>query len=274
MTNKVHTHAVIERKINTSLIERQLETLARNGYILVDSGLTQDQLQRARDTIDEVYSIQAQDVGGEERLAQINDKDIARATPVYSSLMREIATLPVIMDIAKKYLRQAFVLSTQNGIINRPTDKHYQCTWHRDLNYQHYTSSRPFALSVLLAVDPFSETTGGTYILPGSHLFEEFPSDEYVLENEQVITCDPGTLLIFDPMMYHRVGLNTSLEIRRSVNHIITAAFLNQNYDFKRMFDDRGVTISDEAQRNYFFGYGSTSSITNWREAKIEKLAR
>ena len=261
----------MERTVNVSDNDRYIELLRRNGFVLVESGLSSAEIARARTVVDEIYLSQAKDVGGEELLDLINDKNIARAVCAYDDLMLQIATLPAIMNLADEYLRQAFVLSSQNGIINPPSDPHYKCTWHRDLNYQHYTSSRPLALSVLLALDPFNANTGGTYVLPGSHLFETFPSDEYVIENQKVITCDEGTLIFFDPMMFHRTGFNYSKNTRRGINHIINAALLNQAYDFKRIFKSKGVEISDSKLAKYIFGYGSASSIEGWRNKKIEQ---
>ena len=128
MDQSVLTHGVLERTINASDNDRYIELLRRNGFVLVESGLSSAEIARARSVVDEIYLSQAKDVGGEELLDSINDKNIARAVCAYDELMLQIATLPAIMSLADDYLRQAFVLSSQNGIINPPSDPHYQCT--------------------------------------------------------------------------------------------------------------------------------------------------
>lgn len=201
----------------------------------------------------------------------MKDANIARAVCAYDPLMLKIATLPVIMDVAAAFLRQYYVLMSHNGILNQPGRDHYQFTWHRDLNYQHYTSSRPLALSALLAVDPFDEVTGGTYVLPGTHLFETFPSDEFVRVHQKGVKCPPGTIIFFDAMLYHRTGKNSSNGVHRAVNHIITPPMLRQQYNFKEIFEQRGVEVEDPKVRDYLgFEYEIPKSVKEWREGKIE----
>ncbi len=267
----VLTHGVAEKTATTGDIERCIEELRINGYALAPSGLEESELAQARNVLDQVYAQQAEEVGGEDNLRLMKDANIARAVCAYDPLMLKIATLPVILEVAAAFLRQYCVLMSHNGILNQPGRDHYQFTWHRDLNYQHYTSSRPLALSALLAVDPFDEVTGGTYVLPGTHLFEAFPSEDFVRNHQKVVKCPPGTIIFFDAMLYHRTGKNNSNDVRRAVNHIITPPMLRQQYNFKEIFAQRGVEVEDPKVRDYLgFEYEIPKSVKDWREGKIE----
>ncbi|KZY47749.1 hypothetical protein A3731_00905 [Roseovarius sp. HI0049] len=271
LDTNVLTHGVAEKNTISSDTERCIEELRINGYTLAQSGLSDSELAEAREVLDEVYERQAQEVGGEDNLRLMKDANIARAVCAYDPLMLKIATLPAIMDVSAAFLRQYFVLMSHNGILNQPGRDHYQFTWHRDLNYQHYTSSRPLALSALVAIDPFDEVTGGTYVLPGTHMFETFPSDEFVRNHQKVVKCPPGTIIFFDAMLYHRTGKNDSNGVRRAVNHIITPPMLRQQYNFKEIFRQQGVEVEDPKIRNYLgFEYDIPASIKQWRDGKIE----
>lgn len=270
LDTKVLTHAITQKSSPTTTIERHLEELRINGYTLANSGLTPDELATARQVLDGVYKEQVDEVGGEDNLRLMNDANIARAVCAYHPLMLKVATLPIIMDLAASYLQQYYVLISHNGILNQPDKDHYQFTWHRDLNYQHYTSSKPLALSALLAVDPFDEKTGGTYVLSSTHLFEDFPSDEFVRKHQKVVCCPPGTIIFFDAMLFHRTGKNSSSQVRRAVNHIIAPAMLRQQYNFKEIFTARGIEVADKKIRKYLgFDYEIPKSVRSWREAKI-----
>ena len=272
LDTNVLTHGVAEKNTTSGDIERCIEELRINGYALAQSGLGDSELAQARDVLDQVYYQQAEEVGGEDNLRLMKDANIARAVCAYDPLMLKIATLPVIMDVAAAFLRQYYVLMSHNGILNQPGRDHYQFTWHRDLNYQHYTSSRPLALSALLAVDPFDEVTGGTYVLPGTHLFETFPSDDFVRSHQKVVECPPGTIIFFDAMLYHRTGKNSSKGVRRAVKHIITPPMLRQQYNFKEIFEQRGVEVEDPKVRDYLgFEYEIPKSVKVWREGKIKE---
>ena len=273
LDNTVMTHAVTQMNITDTDISRQLEELAIKGYTLVDSGLTDIELQDARQKLDAIYDTQVSEVGGEENMKLINDAGIARAACAYDPLFLKIATLPQILKLSDAFLQQYFVLMSQNGILNKAKEEHYQFTWHRDLNYQHYISSKPLALSALLAIDPFDDVTGGTYVLPGTHLKEACPSKNYILNNQEVVKCPAGTIIFFDSMLFHRTGKNTSNSVRRAVNHIIVSAMIRQQYDFKSIFKDMGVEVKDEMHQKYFgYEYDVPTSIKKWRTQKLNKV--
>ena len=85
---------------------------------------------------------------------------MARCLIGYDDSFAALAAHPAIVAVLTRLLGDYFVLMSQNGVINDPADDHYQVTWHRDLNYQHFVSSRPLAVSALYCIDEFSEETG------------------------------------------------------------------------------------------------------------------
>jgi ectoine hydroxylase-related dioxygenase (phytanoyl-CoA dioxygenase family) len=152
--------------------------------------------------------------------------------------------------------------------MNQASDEHYQVTWHRDLNYQHFTSSRPLALSALYAIDDFTELTGGTNLLPASHKSEVFPSPEYVEQHQKLIEANPGSIIIFDSMVYHRSGFNRSGRVRRGVNHIYTLPLIKQQISLPQMLQGK---FSDDPYLRRFLGYDTQTgeSVQEWREFKL-----
>lgn len=272
LDDNVLTHGILKKNVVSEPLSLHLEELKIKGYTLVNSGLSTKELKEARDKLDDIYELQGAEVGGEDNLKLMNDSNIARAICAYDQLFLKIATLPVILELSSLYLEQYFVLMSQNGILNQPNTDHYQFTWHRDLNYQHYTSSKPLALSALLALDPFDDVTGGTYVLPSTHLVEDFPSNEYVLTNQQVVKAPAGTIIFFDSMLFHRTGKNFSQNVRRAVNHIIVPPMLRQQYDFPAIFDYNSVEVKDAEIRQYLgYEYTVPKSIKEWRDQKILK---
>ena len=275
MDHSVLTHGIIKKNVVNSPLDIHLEELKIKGFTLVDSGLSSDELINARDKLDDIYKMQAAEVGGEENLKLMNDANLVRAVCAYDPLFLKIATLPVILELSARYFEQYFVLMSQNGILNQPNTDHYQFTWHRDLNYQHFTSSKPQALSALLAVDPFDEITGGTYVLPSTHLVEDFPSNEYVINNHEVVKAPAGTIIFFDSMLFHRTGKNTSQNVRRAINHIITPPMMRQQYDFSAIFESKGISIEDTKIRQYLgYEYVLPKSVKDWRSQKISEAMK
>jgi ectoine hydroxylase-related dioxygenase (phytanoyl-CoA dioxygenase family) len=158
----------------------------------------------------------------------------------------------------------------QNGILNYPAKGTQQNAgaWHRDLNYQHFTSSRPLSISALFCIDPFSEATGGTQVLPASHRTEKFPSPDYVRSHEVTVTAPAGSVLIFDSMVFHRGGLNTSPSVRRAINHMYTLPLIKPQISFPRAL--KGKFREDPFLRK-FLGYESEpgENVAQWRQTKL-----
>ena len=267
----VLAHAVRERNVIGDQIDECQESLAIKGFFVMQSDLSQMEIDYARTRADEIYDQQVRDIGGAVNLKKINDENIARAVCAHDNIFLRIAIMPVIMQVCHRMLGPYITLMSQNAILNRPGTDHYQFTWHRDLNYQHWTSSRPLSISALVCLDPFDEKTGGTYVLPASHKREPFPSDEYVRANQEVICANPGDVIFFDSMLYHRTGKNTSEKIRRAINHIITPPLFRQQYNFPKMLKNHGIT--DSATRQYLgFEMELPDDALAWRLSKLQKV--
>ncbi|MBY0292314.1 MAG: phytanoyl-CoA dioxygenase family protein [Alphaproteobacteria bacterium] len=270
LDHNVLTHAIKDRNYVNSNIDLHVEELKIKGYTIVESGLDIKFLDYVRLRIDEIYKEQCENLGGELNLEKINDKNIARAPSAHDKIFIDIAMNKPIHDICKRMLGEYFILMSQNAIINKPGTDHYQFTWHRDLNYQHYTSSHPLALSALLCIDPFSGKTGGTYVLEGTHLQKEFPSDQYVVKNQIVVEAPIGSIIVFDSMLFHRTGLNQSNIIRRAVNHIITVPMIAQQYKFSSMVEHLG-DFDEYTKRFLGSPVGTAISAFEWRKTRIDR---
>jgi ectoine hydroxylase-related dioxygenase (phytanoyl-CoA dioxygenase family) len=266
--SQLKTHAVREFHRNETEDDSRVEEIRNLGYTVVDGGFGADELREMREKIDAIYERQVREIGGGERLKAMNDADIARCLVGYDDYFLGLAAHPRVISITAKLLGENFLLMSQNGIINRSTDEHYQVTWHRDLNYQHFVSSRPLAVSALVAVDEFTEETGGTCLIPASHKAEVFPSPEYVARHHVQVSAPAGSVLVFDSMVYHRSGHNSSGRTRRGVNHIYALPLIKQQFSLPKMLGGR---YADDPLLRRLIGYDSETAenVQHWRESKL-----
>jgi ectoine hydroxylase-related dioxygenase (phytanoyl-CoA dioxygenase family) len=268
--NDMKTHGVREFHVNQDEADFCAEEIRNIGFTVVQSGYSQQELQLIRQKIDAVYERQLVELGGEGFLQRINDADLARCLVGYDDYFLALATHPLLLAVTRKLLGENFVLMAQNAILNRPADEHYQVTWHRDLNYQHYVSSRPLAFSALYAIDNFTEETGGTWVIPASHKSEAFPSEDYVLRYRKQISAPAGSILLLDPMVYHRAGVNRSKGLRRSINHIYTVPMIQQQISLPRMLAGK---FGEDRFLRMFLGYETETgeSVQQWRTRKLAR---
>jgi ectoine hydroxylase-related dioxygenase (phytanoyl-CoA dioxygenase family) len=267
-TDAVKSYGVREATELGSEWDRYAEEIVINGFTVVPDVIAATKLGEARERIDRVYKEQATEMGGEEKLREINDALVGRALLAYDEYFLELATNEKVHALVRLLLGDYFTLLQQNAVINAPTGVHFQSAWHRDLAYQHYTSSKPLAISALYCIDDFSEVTGGTFILPGSHKVEPFPSREFVRTHEKSVTAKAGSALVFDCMTYHRGGFNRSQGLRRGVNHVFGRPFLKQQISFPRMLAGK---YQDDPFLRKFLGYETeaSDSVVQWRRARL-----
>ena len=74
--------------------------------------------------------------------------------------------------------------------------------------------SPPVALNILWMLDAFTESNGGTRVVPGSHLSGRQPD---VAAKSIAATGPAGTALLCDGRIWHGTGANTSKRPRRAV---------------------------------------------------------
>jgi ectoine hydroxylase-related dioxygenase (phytanoyl-CoA dioxygenase family) len=213
-------------------IEKHVEQLHLDGYTILENVLDEKDLAIARLKIDKIYKRQIDEVGDEHLLEKIKDSNLARCLLAYDEFfLSKVAANKRVIQIINNALGEFYTLMLQNAIINKPYPEHYSsnaCAFHRDLNYQHFTSSRPLSISALFCIDDFTKKTGGTCVLPYTHKSEKCPSEYYIQKNEKVVNAKAGSVIIFDSMMYHRAGRNTSDNVRRAINNMYVLPFIKQ----------------------------------------------
>jgi ectoine hydroxylase-related dioxygenase (phytanoyl-CoA dioxygenase family) len=264
-------YGVREANEPASDLDLRVEEITVKGFTVVAGVLEESELEEARARADRVYETQAAEVGGEENLARINDALVTRCLLAYDEYFLGLALRPRVVSIVERLLGEYFTLLQQNCITNMPAREHYQTSWHRDLPYQHFVASRPIAVSALVCLDDFSAETGGTHVLPASHKSERFPSREYVTRHEEAVTAAAGSAVVFDSMLFHRGGVNSSARPRRGLNHLYGLPFVKQQIDLPRALGGR---YSEDESLARFLGYESAAeeSVVAWREKRLGRL--
>ena len=273
MPDPFRFYGVRESSEATSAVDQSVEEIRISGYTVVADVLSESELEIIRRKLEEIYEIQVKEIGGEGRLNEINDVNVARLLLAYDDYFLKVAVNPTVLAIVTRLLSDYFILMQQNGIIHRPRLENYQISWHRDLSYQHFVSTRPLAISALFCIDDFSEESGGTHVLPASHKIETFPSQEFLEKNQRGIIAKAGSVLVFDSMLYHRAGYNRSAHTRRALNHVYTLPFLKQQISLPDALQGR---FRDGGFLSKFLGYESEpgKNVTQWRAAKIDRTRR
>ncbi len=264
------SYGVLKQQLLKTPLDRHLEEIAILGYTVVPAVFDEAELAQIRSRLDKVGQLQEAEFG-REKLEKISELDNVRCPLVYDDYFLGVTLKPRILEIVAAILGKYFVLHLQNGVINAPKKEHHQSSWHRDLPYQDYVSSVPLAISALVCVDDFSEETGGTHFVPYSHKLAQMPSKEFVEKQQITAEAPAGSLIVFDSMMYHRAGFNSSDRIRRGINQMYTIPLLKQQIDLPTLLGSKHA--ADPFLKN-FLGYDSRTpgSVGEFRKRRLEKF--
>jgi ectoine hydroxylase-related dioxygenase (phytanoyl-CoA dioxygenase family) len=267
------TYGISHQATTSTQLEQHLEELSIIGYTIIEEVLTSQVLEIARLKLDEVYRQQEQELGGE-YLASINELNLARCPLVYDEFFLKIATQEQILEIVHKAIGGSYILlHLQNGIINMPDEEHHQSAWHRDLPYQEFIISKPLAVSALYCLDDFTAETGGTYVLSHTHRVEKMPSAHYTEKHQTCVIARAGSVILFDAMLYHRAGYNSSNRMRRAINNVYGAPLLKQQINLPNLLNGK---YSDDPFLSKLLGYTSDApaSVTEYRRNRLNKIRK
>jgi hypothetical protein len=267
----LRSYGIREQATAGSQAERHVEELRTLGVTVVASGYTDEQLETMRHQLDAELARQEQAEGGAEMLARMGEADTVRAVLVGEPAFLEVATNERVLEVTRLLLGDYFILMQQNGVVNQPsTGGHAQSSFHRDLPYQHWVSTRPLGITAVLALDPFEVETGCTSVVPASHKIEAFPSQESAIAMEVPVRAPAGSYLVFDSMLFHRGGVNTSDGPRRAVTNVYTIPLIKQQISFPLALAGRW---SDDPFLRRFLGYESetATSVEDYRKGRRAK---
>lgn len=264
----------INKSVNFSdEMEYHLEEFYQLGYTVIEDVLSEQELDILRKDLHRTYEAQEQSFG-KENLKLINEENLARSLLCYSDAYLNLARNEKMMTYVKRILGNYFLLHLQNGIINMPNEEHHQSSWHRDLPYQNWVASEPIGCNVFYCLDTFNEETGSTILLPFSHKIDHAPSVRYMEKHSVQSVAKPGSVLLFDSMLFHKAGYNSSKDtIRRGVNHLYARSIVRQQINLPALLNGK---YADDPFLNMLLGYDAQSSLSveeyrNRRLAKNQK---
>lgn len=247
-----------------------LEELSRLGFTVLRDALPPATVAAMRDALDRVLADQAARFGGQEALSAIGDAGQARALLEEDDIFLEILRAPALTAVVEAVLGPAALVMQQNGIVMPPdAAEHHQQSWHRDLPYQSWVSTKPIALGALAVLDDFDATSGSTLFLPGSHLHADFPSQAFVDRWAIQAHAPAGAIVVFDAMCFHRGGVNRGTRPRRAINTLHGIPLLAQQVAFR---DRPG--IEPQLRRRLGLDYQPAPSADAWRAQRAARLAK
>lgn len=220
-----------QQSIDSARMTMHFRELDELGYTVLQDLLTPGQVEEAIAALQEIYE-REKGMGAHERYTKRSFNLTARA-PIF----REIIQLPRLVACMEYLLGPDYILSDMGG--RSPLPGAPAQALHLDgevfLPNPPYNvhAILPVGVQSIFAFSAFTAANGATRLVPGSHLAERDPATVRQ-EEEHLLICEPGSVLVFDNRLIHGGGPNTSQEIRYSAQGYCCRRFIKPFCDHTR----------------------------------------
>lgn len=264
------------RNAETALspLEFVCEEIDLQGFSVIPDVISEEQRQLVAAEIDRLEKADKMRWTAE-ALKQINDYGVVRNPFLSSNPISEACFCPATLDVCRAIFGSQYILHVNRAVINDPEHDHPASIWHREPPYQNFTTSKPLALTFVLAIDETNEATGGLRVLVGSHHWETVPSDAFIRKNALWTTVPPRALLVFNSALLHASSRNRTKK-RRSLVTIFSSPLIKQQTLITEMLrrDPQAMQqVSKIPGANFIFGLETDPSPSDdaYRQMKIDK---
>lgn len=199
--------------MNNDDLSRHLEAIAVEGFTIIEDVFSTERAEAFRERVRQVErdSLHPLAPGETEQDSSFyRTSGLLRVDPMFW----EVPIDPTVTQVVEGVLGEDFLLSTFTGIDLKPHGGNIQPLHPDDAlvgvprPHQH-----PIGCTVMWAITEFSEKTGGTRLLPGSHrepLDLLWTQDRAKLAQTVQPKMEPGTVLVFDHAIFHGASDNRS----------------------------------------------------------------
>ena len=264
------SYGVLEQDSDSEELSHHCENIRRKGFTVLADAVDPSKLELYGGKFDDVLGLYQKSFGYE-NLKACDEHNGIRMPFYFDRIFLDIASNKAVLDIVFNLMGSNFQLKQQNGINNPGRENYNQSKWHRDLPYSNYVSTRPLMLNALFCLDDFKIENGATRVIPGSHLFEKFPSDKYIDENTAIAEAKAGSYIILDSMLFHSGTSNTTSLPRRAINNVYSSPHIKQQIEIS---PENTIKLNLSASERKLLGvdFQVYSSVENYLGSRKDKL--
>lgn len=206
------------------------EEMNVNGYTILGKLLTDDQIEFFHNDLIEQKKKHIA-LHGSEKLNKYGELEMLRNCGRFHENYLKLVESQWLNDFLNSVLNDRAILHGYHGILANGDscgDRSLPFRFHRDAPW--FKDTRHCVLILMPLVD-FTEEVGPTEIVPGTHLFQNKPSDEFLERHVKKMLVPAGTVFAIDGTLWHRGSKNKSGKVRPLLQMNTTLAFMKQQID-------------------------------------------
>ncbi len=174
-------------------------------------------------------------------------------------------------EYLKSFFEGNYILNTFGGNLNLRKQFTYASVVHRDVRT--YTREIKFLMNIIVMLDDFTLDNGATYLLGGSHLKQEKPTDEVFFATADRAVGKSGSIVLWDSNIWHAAGENRTDGPRRSLSLIYSKPFMKQQFDYPRSvgYENAGL-YSEQFRQIVGFNARVPASLEEWYQPPEQRF--
>lgn len=247
-------------------MDNKKKLLEKNGYCIFENAIDTLWINKINSVLPDIFA--EHEAIRRKNNNPITSKGIAMnalvGNKIFFDFLEELFRLNIIEWIEKNYFNGSCILNSFTALNNIPGEvKVFHKKIHRDI--RGFSSNIPLMLNMLVMLDDFTIENGATLVLPGSHLYEVSPNDDYFRLNSNAVVGCAGDIVIWNSNLFHASGINTTKSIRRALPITFSLPYYKQLLDYPRAIGYNKYGSFNENMRK-LLGYESRvpESISEW----------
>ncbi len=203
----------------TSSIEQAEKDIAEHGVAIISGLLSPAELKVLSDLVNS-------EAEGDRRAGRADEPYFADTLfgaptqrvwdlPSRNQLFCELAVHPTVLGLIEKFVEGPVRLSTFSANITRPGSTEMPLHADQGTNPQPW-GPKPHGLNFIWCMDDFTEETGATRMVPGSHKLGRSATIEEWETPSVAIEAPAGSLIVMESRVWHKTGSNTTKDRQRS----------------------------------------------------------
>jgi len=175
----------------------------------------------------------------------------------------ELMSRAYLDEYLKAFFGGNYILNAFGGNLNLRSQFTYASNVHRDVRT--FTQDLRLLLNIIIMLDDFTLENGATYLLGGSHLKKDKPSDGDFFTQANRAVGKSGSIVFWDSNIWHAAGENKTGLPRRSLSLIYSQPFMKQQFDYPRSVGyENAQQFSEEFKQIVGFNARVPATLEEW----------
>lgn len=249
------------------LTEDQKQSFAKEGYLLLNDVLDDEDLQPVIDEISSEIHARAkklfkdgdiselfEDDGFETRLAKISQQSPKLAVSIWNGILHgpaifHLITNPKLLDVAEAFCGEELIASSVYRLRPKiPNFGYGEVPWHQDSGYFEPYCDNSLVMTMWIPLVDTNTDNGCLYVIPGTHKGDVIEHEmhktgnylavkEELLPKENWVPCPvpKGGILLLSNKIVHASFKNTTDQVRWSMDLRYQSALLPTNANITRL---------------------------------------